>query len=99
MANPRTVRGIFTAGNDHYHGMKSVAENGALAHANKFARILLREGKVASEEEALSIANYEVQRLRWNVEGFLGNRMAREELRREGEDHAITTVSLANAAA
>lgn len=93
MANPRTVRGIFTAGNDHYHGIKSVAENGALAHANKFARILLREGKVASEEEALSVANYEVQRLRWNVEGFLGNRMAREELRREGEEKTTTTTS------
>lgn len=78
-------RGIFTAGNNHYHGVKSIAENGALAHANKLAHILLREGKVSSEEEALSLANFEVQRLRWNLDGFMGNRIAREELRRERE--------------
>lgn len=86
MANSPAYRGIFTAGNNHFHGVKSLEENGALAHANKLAHILLREGKVASEEEALSISNFEVQRLRWNLEGFQGNRMAREELRREREE-------------
>lgn len=85
-------RGFFTAGNNQYHGVQSVKENGALAHANKFARILLREGKVATEEEALSLANFEVQRLRWTIEGFQGNRMAREELRRERElQHSQST--------
>lgn len=83
--NSRAYQGIYTAGNNHYNGVKSVDENGALAHANKLAHILLREGKVASEEEALSLSNFEVQRLRWNIEGFQGNRMAREELRRERE--------------
>ncbi len=73
-------RGIYTAGNNHYHGIKSVNENGALAHAHKLALILLREGRVCSEVEALEIANFEVQRLRWNLDGFQGNRMAREEL-------------------
>lgn len=81
--NSPAYSGIFTAGNNHYHGVRSVNEHGALAHANKLAHILLREGKVATEEEALSLANFEVQRLRWNLDGFEGNRMAREELRCE----------------
>lgn len=85
MAKTRVDRGVFNAGNNQYHGVESVKEFGALAHANKFARILLREGKVASEEEALSLANFEVQRLRWTIEGFQGNRLARNELRREAE--------------
>ncbi|QCP48335.1 hypothetical protein FAZ95_03525 [Trinickia violacea] len=84
-SNSSTVRGVFAAGNDQYHGVMSVKEHGALAHANRYARILLREGKVATEEEALSIANFEVQRLRWHAEGFQGNRMARYELRQESE--------------
>ncbi|MBP0637976.1 hypothetical protein [Cupriavidus sp. AcVe19-6a] len=75
--------GFFTAGNDQYHGVQSIKENGALEHANRLARILLREKKVATEEEALSLASREVQRLRWNIDGFQANRMAREELRRE----------------
>lgn len=83
--NTSAYHGIYTAGNNHYHGAKSIIENGALAHANKLAHILLREGKVASEEEALSLANFEVQRLRWNLEKFQANRMAREELRLERE--------------
>ncbi|MBL8499517.1 MAG: hypothetical protein JNL77_02860 [Nitrosomonas sp.] len=83
--NSSAYRGIYTAGNNHYHGARSIIENGALAHANKLAHILLREGKVASEEEALSLANFEVQRLRWDDEKFQANRMAREELRLERE--------------
>lgn len=75
--------GLFTAGNNHFHGVQSVNEHGALAHAERLARVLLREGKVASEEEALSLANFEVQRLRWNTEGFQGNRIARYELQEE----------------
>lgn len=77
--------GIYTAGNNHYHGVKSIEEYGALAHAHKLAQILLREGKVACEEEALSLSNFEVQRLRWNLDGFQGNRLARDEMRRERE--------------
>lgn len=84
MAKKQPVdRGVFNAANNQYHGVESVKEFGALAHANKFARILLREGKVSTEEEALSIANFEVHRLRWTIEGFQGNRMARDELRLE----------------
>lgn len=77
--------GLFTAGNNHFHGVQSVRENGALAHATRLAQVLLREGKVNTEEEALSLANFEVQRLRWNVDGFQGNRIVRHELRQERE--------------
>ncbi|MES2670670.1 MAG: hypothetical protein V4673_09675 [Pseudomonadota bacterium] len=76
-------RGIYTAGNNHYHGVKSIAEFGAIAHANKLAQVLLKVGKAATEEEALSLANSEVQRLKWNDEGFQGNRIARDKLRAE----------------
>ena len=81
MAKKAAVGGIFTAGNDQYHGVMSLREHGAVAHANAYANVLLREGKVATEEEAVSIANYEVQRLRWHAEGFQGNRVARNDLR------------------
>lgn len=77
--NPYT--GLYTAGNNHYHGVKSIAEFGAIAHAHSLAQVLLQSGKAATEEEALSMANSEVQRLQWNDEGFQGNRIARDKLR------------------
>jgi hypothetical protein len=83
MAKNPIDRGVFNAANNQYHGIESVKQFGALAHANQFARVLLREGKVASEEEALSVANFEVQRLRWTIDGFQPNRLVRDELRRE----------------
>lgn len=75
--------GLYTAGNNHYHGVKSIEQHGAIAHANKLAQILIRAGKAATEEEAISLANSEVQRLRWNSEGFQANRLARQELDNE----------------
>ncbi|WP_027014258.1 hypothetical protein [Comamonas composti] len=74
-------KGLYTAGNNHYHGVKSIAEFGAIAHANSLAKVLIQGGKVATEEEALSLANFEVQRLKWNDDGFQGNRIARDKLR------------------
>lgn len=76
-------QGLYTAGNNHYHGVKSIAEFGAIAHANSLAKVLLQEGKVATEEEAISLANFEVQRLKWNADDFQGNRIARDKLRAE----------------
>lgn len=76
-------KGLYTAGNNHYHGVKSIAEFGAIAHANSLAKVLVQDGKVATEEEALSLANFEVQRLKWNDDGFQGNRIARDKLRAE----------------
>lgn len=75
--------GTFTAGNDQYHGMRSVSEFGAIAHAGKLAQVYLREGKATTEEEAVLLANKEVQRLCWNAEGFQAHRVARDELRAE----------------
>jgi len=84
MTTPKNPRqGLYTAGNNHYHGVKSIAEFGAIAHANSLANVLLQEGKVATEEEATSLANFEVQRLKWNADGFQGNRIARDKLRAE----------------
>lgn|GEM_PF-6895014 len=81
--NPGAYLGIYTAGNNHYHGVKSVDEHGALAHANKVAEVFLRKGLASCEAEALSLANAEIQRLRWNIDGIQINRIARDELRRE----------------
>lgn len=84
MAIPKKpYQGLYTAGNNHYHGVQSIAEFGAIAHANSLANVLLQEGKVATEEEAISLANFEVQRLKWNADGFQGNRIARDKLRAE----------------
>ena len=84
MTTPKNPhQGLYTAGNNHYHGVRSIAEFGAIAHANSLANVLLQEGKVATEEEATSLANFEVQRLKWNAEGFQGNRFARDNLRAE----------------
>ncbi|MCY1394935.1 hypothetical protein D9M71_98630 [compost metagenome] len=76
-------QGMLTAANDHYHGARSINEFGAIAHANKLAEIYLREGQVASEEEAVALASHEVQRLMKNSEGYQANRLARQELRAE----------------
>ncbi|MFV0262921.1 MAG: hypothetical protein ACK5JN_10870 [Kluyvera sp.] len=82
MTTPKNpYKGLYTAGNNHYHGVKSIAEFGALAHANALANVLIQEGKVSTEEEALSLSNFEVQRLKWNNDGFQGNRKARDKLR------------------
>lgn len=87
MTTPKNpYKGLYTAGNNHYHGVKSIAEFGAIAHANSLAKVLLQEGKVATEEEATSLANFEVQRLKWNDDGFQGNRIARDKLRAEKID-------------
>lgn len=84
MTTPKNpYKGLYAAGNNHYHGVKSIAEFGAIAHANTLARVLVQEGKVATEEEALSLANFEVQRLKWSDDGFQCNRIAREQLRAE----------------
>lgn len=84
MTTPKNpYKGLYTAGNNHYHGVKSIAEFGAIAHANSLANVLLQERKVATEEEATSLANLEVQRLKWNADGFQGNRIARDKLRAE----------------
>lgn len=84
MTTPKNpYKGLYTAGNNHYHGVKSIAEFGAIAHAHSLARVLIQEGKVATEEEALSLANFEVQRLKWADDGFQGNRKARNILRAE----------------
>jgi hypothetical protein len=81
MTRPKNpYKGLYAAGNNHYHGVKSIAEFGAIAHANCLAKVLVQEGKVATEEEALSLANFEVQRLKWNDDGFQGNRVARDKL-------------------
>lgn len=75
--------GMLPAANDHYHGSRSINEFGAIAHANKLAEIYLREGQVASEEDAVALANHEVQRLKKNSERYQVNRLARQELRAE----------------
>ncbi|MGL5243111.1 hypothetical protein [Kluyvera genomosp. 2] len=84
MTTPKNpYKGLYTAGNNHYHGVKSIAEFGALDHAHALAHVLIQDGKVSTEEEALSLANFEVQRLKWNNDGFQGNRRARDKLRAE----------------
>lgn len=80
-------QGMLPAANDHYHGAKSIDEFGAIAHANKLAEIYLRDGLAASEEDAVALANHEVQRLKRNPEGYQVNRLARQELRAERRTH------------
>ena len=84
MTTPKNpYQGLYTAGNNHYQDVKSIAEFGAIEHASSLAKVLVQEGKVATEEEALSLSNFEVQRLKWNDDGFQGNRIARNKLRAE----------------
>ncbi len=75
--------GMYTSANDHYHGMRSIHEFGAIAHASKLAQVYLREGQASNEKEAVLLANKEIQRLHDNTEGFQAHRMARDELRDE----------------
>ncbi|MEH6500307.1 MAG: hypothetical protein V7751_13030 [Pseudoalteromonas distincta] len=75
--------GMLSSANDHYHGVRSINENGAIDHARKLAQIYLREGKATSSQEAVSLANREVQRLEENSRGEQINRQARIELETE----------------
>lgn len=89
MAKNPLDRGFFAAGNNQYHGVESVKEFGVLDHANQIARILLRDHKVSTEEDALAAAYVEIQRMRWAAHGYQVHRLARDELRRardEGKD-------------
>jgi|GEM_PF-5168566 len=90
-------RGVFNAGNNQYHGVESVREFGAIAHGQAFAKVLLREGKAASEEDAFNLANYEVQRLKWTISGFQGNRLARDELRKSARELEALSKALSTA--
>ncbi len=84
MTKPTNLaKGMFAACNNQYHGVKSIAEFGAIAHANSLAKVLIQERMVATEEEALSLANFEVQRLKWNEHDFQSNRIARDKLQYE----------------
>ena len=87
MAKTPLDRGFFTAGNNQYHGIESTREFGILNHAHQVARILLRDKKVSTEEDALAAANLTIKSLRWATEGYQVNRLARDELRRiQGEN-------------
>jgi hypothetical protein len=81
MAIGKTGRGVITGANDTYHGIKSLEENGAINHAAAYARMLVVEGKAKSEDEALLMANQEVQRIRGCMEGEQLNRAVRMALR------------------
>lgn len=81
MALGKTGRGVLTAANDTYHGAKSLEENGAIAHAAAYARLLVAEGKAKNEDDAVVMANQEVQRIRGSMEGEQLNRAVRMALR------------------
>ena len=51
--------GMFSAAKNQYHGMKSVAENGAIEHGKKVAEILLRTGMATSQQDAFSLASHQ----------------------------------------
>jgi hypothetical protein len=81
MAIGKTGRGVLAAANDTYHGVKSLEENGAIAHASAYARLLLSEGKAKNEGDALTMASQEVQRIRGSLDGEQLNRAVRMALR------------------
>ena len=86
MAIGKTGRGVLTGANDTYHGIKSLKENGAINHAAAYARLLVTTGKAKNEDDALVMANQEVQRIRGSMEGEQLNRAVRMTLRPEPSD-------------
>ncbi|HEY0491508.1 MAG TPA: hypothetical protein VGD30_18510 [Telluria sp.] len=81
MAIGKTGRGVITGANDTYHGIKSLEENGAINHAAAYARVLVADGKAKNEDDALLMANQEVQRIRGSLKGEQLNRAVRMALR------------------
>lgn len=81
MAIGTTGRGVIAGANDTYHGIKSLEENGAINHAAAYARLLVTQGKAKNEDDALLMANQEVQRIRGSMEGEQLNRAVRMALR------------------
>jgi hypothetical protein len=95
MAISQIGRGMLNAANDTYHGAKSLEENGAIAHAAAYARVLMSEGKATTEDEALLMANHEVQRIRSNMRGEQLNRAVRMALRRKDDPRPAMAPSFA----
>lgn len=95
MAISKIGRGMLNAANDTYHGAKSLDENGAIEHAAAYARALLSEGKATTEDEALVMANHEVQRIRGSMQGEQLNRAVRMALRRKRGSLPTTDPSFA----
>ncbi|MBM5572543.1 MULTISPECIES: hypothetical protein [Deefgea] len=81
-----TGRGVITGANDTYHGIQSLNENGAIKHSAEYARQLVTTGKAKSEDEALQMANQEIQRLRACLAGEQLNRSVRMALRAESQE-------------
>jgi hypothetical protein len=81
MAIGKTGRAVITGANDTYHGIKSLEENGPINHAAAYARLLVAHGKAKNEDDALLMANQEVQRIRGSMEGEQLNRAVRMALR------------------
>lgn len=81
MAISKLARGVLNAANDTYHGAQSIKENGAIPHAAAYAKALMVAGKAQTQEEAVAMANHEVQRIRGCMAGEQLNREVRLKLR------------------
>lgn len=95
MAIGKTSRAVITGANDTYHGIKSLEQNGAIAHATTYARLLVAQDKAKSETEALQMAYQEVQRLRGILDGEQFNREVRHALREQSDALGTLTSILA----
>jgi hypothetical protein len=73
---------ISPAGLEAYHGLRSIAVHGELAHATAYAAVLMRDGKARRIDEALLLAAAELQRLQHTVEEYAPHREARRILDR-----------------
>lgn len=91
--------GMMNAAKEQYHCTKSIEENGAIAHANALAKVLIDKKITLTEAEAVSMANAEVSRNQnlSNNEAILINKEARRKLADQKKTKCKLKLSVINA--
>lgn len=87
-AAAHNVTSVTGAGLDHYHAVKSMNENGAIAHHGALARVLLNSGDAKSEADAVSMASTLIMQVHAIDRGELRHREARLLLDADARDRA-----------
>lgn len=65
---------------DHHHGLCSLNQNGAIAHAKALAEVFIQLGEATTEMQAVALAQAEIASTERIARGVLVNRIARHNI-------------------
>lgn len=84
----KDITSVTSAGVNQHHAVKSILENGAIAHHGAVAAVLMAKGAASSEFEAVEMANTLMKEARAVANGELWHREARFLLDAQARERA-----------